>query len=102
MATIAVNTPDSIQFVNAENGQIKDAPTLSVQAGDWQVGPHVEAGVLVDVTGTDAPMLTANDARKLAKWLIRAADQLDGVKNSEKKRKHKQHYEQDEDDFDRY
>lgn len=102
MATIAVNTSDNIQFVNAENGQAKDAPTLNVQAGDWQIGQHVEAGILVDVTGIDAPLLTANDARKLAKWLTRAADQLDGVKNSEKKRKPRQHYELDDDDFDRY
>lgn len=102
MATIAVNTPDNIQFVNVESGQTKDAPTLSVQSGDWQIGPHVEPGVIFDVRGEEAPMLTANDARKLAKWLARAADQLDGVKNSDKKRKTRHHYETDEDDFDRY
>ena len=102
MATIAVNTPDNIQFVNVEGGQTKDVPTLSVQSGDWQIGPHVEPGVILDVRGEEAPMLTANDARKLAKWLMRAADQLDGVKNSDKKRKPRQHYEIDEDDFDRY
>jgi hypothetical protein len=49
-------------------------------------------------------MLTANDARKLSKWLARAADTLDGVKNSEKKHKqrHARHEEDDEDDFRRY
>lgn len=103
MATVAVNTPENIQFVNAEAVPVKNAPTLMVQSGDWQIGPHVEPGVVFDVSGDEAPMLTANDVRKLAKWLNRAADNLDGLKNSEKKRKTRQHYESDdEEDFERY
>lgn len=101
MATLVENRPDSIQYVNAAGVNVKDAPTLIVQSGDWQVGDHVEAGVVFDAFGEQPPILTAADARKLAKWLTRAADNLDGVKNSDKKSKHRhQHYEQDDiDDY---
>lgn len=101
MATLVENRPDSIQYVNAVGADTKDAPTLIVQAGDWQVGDHVEAGIVFDAYGDQPPILTAHDARKLAKWLTRAADNLDGVKNSDKKSKHRNnHYEQD--DIDEY
>lgn len=104
MATISVNSSENIQFVNLDNKLGDDSPRLDVSAGDWQNGDHVESGVVFDVFGNQAPMLTANDARKLSKWLARAADTLDGVKNSEKKHKqrHSRHEEDDEDDFRRY
>lgn len=100
MATLVENRPDIIQYVNAVGGGTKDAPTLVAQAGDWQVGDHVEAGIVFDAYGEQPPILTSADARKLAKWLTRAADNLDGVKNSDKKNKHRHHYEQD--DIDEY
>lgn len=102
MATIAVNDQTNIQFVNLVNGQAKDAPTLIIQAGDWENGNALEAGVVFDVFGEQAPILTASDARKLAKWLARAADILDGPKNTDKKRKPKSHYESDDDEFAQY
>jgi len=95
VATLVENQPDSILYVNATSSGQKDAPTLSVQAGDWEVGDHVEAGVVFDTTGPQPPILTAADARKLAKWLSRAADSLDGVKHSDKK-KNRHYYEQDD------
>lgn len=101
MATLVENTPISIRFVNAENGT-KDAPTLSIQAGDWDAGDHVESGIVFDTFGDQAPMLTALDARKLAKWLQRAADIVEGVKHSDKKHKTRHHYEEEDDDINDY
>jgi hypothetical protein len=103
VATIAVNDADNIQFVNVTAGQEKEKPTLIIQAGDWDSGGSTEPGIVFDVFGSQAPILTANDARKLAKWLVRAADSLDGFKTNDKKRKPKNHhYETDEDEYDKY
>lgn len=98
MATLIENTPSSIQFVNADG--TKERPTLSVQAGDWEVNDHTESGIVFDTYGEQAPILTPADARKLAKWLNRAADLLDGVKhhNNDKKNKTRHHYEADDED----
>lgn len=100
MATLVENRPDSIQYVNASTTNTKDVPTLLIQAGDWQVDAHVEPGIVFEIFGDQPPILTSADARKLAKWLSRAADSLDGTKNSDKKSKHR-HYQQD-DDSDEY
>lgn len=101
MATLVENNPTAIQFVNVEQGT-KNAPTLTVQAGDWDAGDHVESGIVFDTFGNQAPMLTAADARKLAKWLQRAADDVEGVKHSDKKHKARHHYEEDDDDINDY
>lgn len=97
MASIVENRADLIQYVN---GTGKDSPILMIQSGDWDVGDHVESGIVFDTFGDQPPILTSADARKLAKWLTRAADNLDGVKNSEKKHKPRHYYEQD--DIDEY
>ncbi len=97
MASIVENRADLIQYVN---GSGKDSPALIVQSGDWDIGDHVESGIVFDVFGDQPPILTSADARKLAKWLTRAADNLDGVKKSEKKHKQRHYYEQD--DIDEY
>ncbi len=98
MATVVVNTPDHIEFRNVTASKTPaDAPTLSLQAGDWDSGTHTETGIVVDVYGAQLPLLSPTDARKLAKWLVRAADDIEGVK-SDKKRKTKNHYEVDDAD----
>lgn len=96
MATVVVNRPDLIEFKNATTSG--EAPTLNVQAGDWDLGGHAESGVVFDVAGDPLPILTAHDARKLAKWLNRAADELEGKKKSNKKPR----YRVEEDDEDTY
>lgn len=98
MATVVVNTPDHIEFKNvtaAAKAQ-DDSPTVSFQAGDWDAGSHTESGITVDVFGSQLPLLSPTDARKLAKWLNRAADGLEGVK-ADKKRKHRPRPEEDDD-----
>lgn len=97
MATVTKNTADCVEF---QNFSPKDPPTLNVQAGEWQTnsGGH-EAGLVFDVFGSQPPLLSPDDARKLARWLERAAALLDGKKPE---KKHKQKYrhgaEDDEDD----
>jgi hypothetical protein len=97
VATVVVNTPDHIEFKNviAVNTQ-DDSPTVSFQAGDWDAGSHTESGITVDVFGAQLPLLSPADARKLAKWLNRAADELEGVK-ADKKRKYRPRCEDEED-----
>lgn len=99
MATVVLNSPDIIQFANIGEKPNKLDPTLILQAGDWQNGGSVDTGIVFDVTGQEAPILTADNARKLAKWLQRAADMLDGVKPNAKK-KHRFSYDEDDDGAD--
>lgn len=96
MASVVVNAADIIQFVNVSGKNAKDDPTLLVQAGEWETGSQVESGVAFDVSGAQIPILTAGNARKLAQWLTKAADLLDGV-NQPKKKHGKQRYEEDDD-----
>jgi len=88
VATVIVNLPDVIKLSNRTTGlDEKTAPTVVMQLGDWDAGDHVEYGILIDVYGNEAPILTAADARKLSKWLVRAADELDGSKKPNKNKK---------------
>lgn len=99
MATVVLNSSDAIQFVNISAKPSQTDPTLILQAGDWQNDNSVESGIMFDVTGQEAPILTADNARKLAKWLQRAADMLEGVKTNTKKR-HRFSYDEDDDNTD--
>lgn len=96
MATVTKNTADCLEF---QNFLPKDAPTLNVQAGDWQTGDdRHETGLVFDVFGAQPPLLSPDDARKLARWLERAAALLDGKKPE---KKHKQKYKAaDDEDYD--
>jgi hypothetical protein len=98
VATVVVNSLNHIEFrnVNAAKAQ-NDSPTVSFQAGEWAAENHVEAGIVVDVYGPEAPILTSADARKLAKWLNRAADELEGTHKKNNKHKQRRHYESDDD-----
>lgn len=100
MATIVVNQPDHIEFKNVTPGEAVDnAPTVLAQAGNWEITDgRGEAGVMFDVYGSAAPILTPADARKLAKWLNRAADELEGSRKKSNKSKQHRHYEDDSDD----
>lgn len=101
MATISLNTADAIEFKNILPARPTkdDTPTVLAQVGEWEIGTAVETGILIDAYGPEdrPPILTANDARKLAKWLNRAADRLDEAQAQPKKKK-RQHYRDDEDD----
>jgi len=100
VASLTVNNPQTIEFVNLLGADAEN-PTLNVQAGEWSANSSSMSGIVFDVFGEQAPLLTSSDARKLAKWLTRAADSLEGVKNSGKKNKPRRHYNE-ADDLDNY
>lgn len=103
MATVIRNTPDEIGFCNSTPGKTPaDLPTVKAILGDWETGTSVEPGIVFEIYGDQFPMLTAADARKLSKWLARAADALDDVKPQKKKGSGKPHYEPDDDDLSNY
>lgn len=99
MSTIVVNKPDHIEFKNiTANEPAAHAPTLTVQAGNWETtSGRGEAGIVVDIFGPEAPILTPADARKLANWLNRAAADLEGTHKKNNKHKQGRHYESDDD-----
>jgi hypothetical protein len=101
VATLSINTQEEIKFQNIRaDVPIKSSPFVRAEVGEWEMGAHVEAGVVMTAAGAQqyAPILSANDARKLAKWLNRAADLLDGCAKTEKKNNKKRtHYEEDDD-----
>jgi hypothetical protein len=99
VATVVVNRPDHLEFKNIQTAaKLDDAPTVLFQAGDWDAGGHTETGVVIDVSGAQLPLLAAADARRLAKWLNRAADFLDGGNKSEKKQKYRPRPDYDDDE----
>lgn len=98
MAIIVANTPDGIEFRDAQTIKEKNAAFVSAQLGEWECNSRVDTGIVVDSSGLDVPpvVMSANNARKLSKWLARAADQLDAI-NGVKPAKKRQYYEQDDD-----
>lgn len=99
MATVVTNTAEEIIFCNsAVDKKKEDIPTLKAIAGDWETDTGLEAGVVFETYGAQFPILTAADARKLSKWLARAADLLEDVKPQKKKGNSKPRYETDDDD----
>ncbi len=100
MATISINTPDTIEFrTNLPGAPKNPVPYVSVQLGTWELAARTETGIIIDTDGSAdyPPVLSSNDARKLAKWLNKAADELDGVA-PKKQTKKRHHYEEDDDD----
>jgi hypothetical protein len=99
VATVVINQPNHIEFKNVNAAKSPDdSPTVSFQAGEWDAENYTEAGIVIDVFGSQLPLLSPVDARKLAKWLVRAADDLEGVKH-DKKRKHRPRPEEDDDPY---
>lgn len=104
MAALTINTADVIEFRDIrQSPDPKNAPFITVQLGDWDIDKHVERGIIVDSSGPDEypTILSGNDARKLAKWLNRAADTLDAASNT-KQTKKRTHYERDDEDDYKY
>lgn len=97
--TITINTPETIEFRATYSGSDKAHSFVVAQLGEWELDSQVETGIVIDSSDLDVfpAVLSANNARKLAKWLMRAAEQLD-TPSSGKSAKRRQHYEQDDDD----
>lgn len=100
MATVVVNKPDHLEFTNIKSAASPDdSPTIVFQVGDWDAAGHTESGIIVDVFGEQLPLLAPADARKLAKWLNRAADELDGGKTDKKQKYHPRRDVEEDDAF---
>lgn len=100
MAIISINTPDTLEFRTSMSGAPKDpVPYVSIQLGAWELATKTESGIIIDSGGDPnySPLLSAADARKLAKWLTRAADDMEGI-SVKKSSKKKHHYEEDDDE----
>lgn len=99
MATVVINQPDHIEFRNVNAAKSPaESPTVSLQAGDWDAENYTETGIVIDVYGPQLPLLSPADARKLAKWLNRAADDLEGHK-PDKKRKNRYHSDDEDNEI---
>lgn len=99
MATITQNTAETIEFTEVRKDASKDYPYVVAQLGEWDIAGKQESGIVVDTSGPEIlpAVLSANNARKLAKWLTRAADVLDGEQNLKPSKK-RQHYEPDDEE----
>jgi hypothetical protein len=102
VATIVVNELECIEFKNLGAAKPEKAPTLSAQMGEWSNDGHNESGVMFDVYGTEMPFLTPTDIRKLARWLVRAADELEGVSKKNNRQKPRRWQEDSEQDDNTY
>jgi len=71
--------------------------TVLAEVGTWKTDTGNTSGVLVDIQGDIAALLSATDARKLGRWLMRAAEELDGKPAQDKKGRARRHYEVDDD-----
>lgn len=100
MTTIVKSDDDSISFVNFQSQ--KSDPTLRVQAGDWDFDGAFSTGFTFLVTGSMTPLLSPDHARKLARWLQKQADYLDGVNSNANKKKKKKRFVEEDDEFDNY
>lgn len=99
MATTVINTPDTIEFRTSKPEAPKNpVPYVTIQLGNWELGYGDDLGIVIDAGGDAAypPVLSATDARKLAKWLNKAADELEGIDG--KKSHKKKHYTAEEDE----
>jgi hypothetical protein len=101
VATITINTDAAIEFkALCQNTSADASPFVIVQVGNWDIDGKQTTGIIVDCSGPDdAPaVLTGDNARKLAKWLTRAADTLDTSSGRSQKKK-RTHYEQDDEEY---
>ena len=76
----------------------EEAACLQAQVGTFDTDAGSFSGVSVEAFGFYAPLLSANEARRFAKWLLRAADLLDGSRrHQDRKGQKKRRYDEDDD-----
>ena len=97
--TIKVSTPDLFEVVNNVPGKPEtDLPTLSAELGIWQFDDGEQTGINFDVFGFRAPILSAAEARRLSKWLMQAAEAIDGSRAADARRGRKKRRYDEEDE----
>jgi hypothetical protein len=76
-----------------------EPPTLLVEMGIWTTKTGDVAGISMTTYGDVSPLVSPTEARKLAKWLTRAAEELEGASNRKARPGSKpSHYELDDDE----
>lgn len=77
----------------------EDQPTFLAEAGTWKTKTGQITGISVTTYGEVAPLVSPTEARKLAKWLIRAAEDLEGADSRKSRPGSKpSHYDQDDEE----
>jgi hypothetical protein len=97
---IVTNEIDIFELRNdVPTAKLEDLPTLFAETGIWSTKTGDVAGISMTTYGDVSTLVSPTEARKLAKWLTRAADALEGA-NSRKSRPGSKpsHYEPDDDD----
>lgn len=95
---VKINTADLLEIVNEfPGGKKEDVPTLLLEFGTWETDNGKQTGVSVESFGALVPILGPADARRLSKWLLQAAERMDGEKAVMRKgQKKRRHDEEDE------
>lgn len=91
---------DFIRFSNKFfSSDEADPSALLVEFGSFQdPSAHLNAGFVFTAEGDYSPVLSAKDARKLSRWLEKAADTLEGISPQKKQKKKKRHQYSDDDE----
>jgi hypothetical protein len=95
-----VRQSDSMIELRAPSGPVKNGEepaAVLAELGVWETETGNSTGVVIDLLGDNLPpLLSANDVRKLGKWLLRAAEALDGKPASDKKHRPRRHYDEED------
>lgn len=100
MSPIANNDPSIFEVRNdVPASDSEDPPTLLAEVGTWRSTQGKVSGISITTYGDIATLLSPNEARKFSKWLIKAADGLEGSGNNRSRPGSKpSHYELDDDE----
>jgi hypothetical protein len=95
---IVTNEPDLFELRNdVPVAEGEDPPTVLVEAGTWKTHTGNATGIAITTYGDLAALLSPNEARKLAKWLMKTAERLEGESRSKSRPGSKpSHYDLDD------
>jgi hypothetical protein len=99
---IVIQTVDEFELEDPSAGSATPSK-LVAQLGVWSDDSGTHSGIVINTLGEIAPALWPDEARKFAKWLQRAAAEMDGSRSKDKRmgRRKRRHYDTDGDEYDR-
>lgn len=99
MSDIKTITKGMLELINPVTVQNEeDRPMLLLEVGLWKTQDGNKSGISVSTFGELAPIIEPQDARRLAKWLLAAADELSGEKKQKDRKGPRRAHWDDEDD----
>lgn len=99
VSDIRLYTDDTLELQNPVAEQKgEEPPTLLFEVGVWNMPTGQKSGIAVSAFGELAPLIEPQDARRLAKWLLAAADTLSGEKKQKGRKGPRRAHWDDEDD----